>query len=250
MVKRIALVEDDEVIRANYADLLEQSGYSVVAIADRQTASAAFERELPDVALIDIRLGDEREAGFELCLELRRRSPLLPIVFLTSHDSDVDRISGLRVGADDYLTKDVSIDYLIVRIEALQRRLAAVAEAAITRMQTSVVLPLPDALTLSDAESRAWWQGQGIDLTLTQYWILRELVRHSGSVVSHASLMNAAHIVVEQNTVTAHVKAIRDAFRRIDPTFEAIQTERGRGYRWIAGAPTTPLNAADRATLP
>lgn len=242
MVKRIALVEDDDVIRANYADLLQQAGFEVAAVADKSSAMAAFDRELPDIALIDISLGDEREAGFELCADLRRRSPFLPIVFLTSHDSDVDRISGMRLGADDYLTKDVSIEYLIVRIQALQRRLATVA-AAVAAGQPGERLSPADALRLSDSESRAWWRGRPLELTLTQYWMLRELVRHAGDAVSHASLMRAAQIVVEQNTVTAHVKAIRDEFRRSDPAFDAIQTERGRGYRWIGGSPATPLKA-------
>ena len=238
-MKRIVLVEDDAVIRSSYADLLTQAGFSVTAIADKQSALAAFEKELPDIALIDISLGDAREAGFELCLELRRRSPLLPIVFLTSHDSDVDRISGLRLGADDYLTKDVSVEYLIVRIEALQRRLATVAAAVAsehTRHAESKLSPL----VLDDAESRAWWRERPLDLTLTQYWMLRELVRQQGRVVTHSELMKAARIVVEQNTVTAHVKAIRDAFRRVDSAFESICTEWGRGYRWSGGPAATP----------
>jgi two-component system OmpR family response regulator len=248
MAKRIALVEDDEVIRANYADLLTQSGYSVLALPDMSAALAEFDRALPDIVLLDITLSDEREAGFELCLELRRRSLLLPIIFLTSHDSDVDRISGLRLGADDYLTKDVSVEYLIVRIEALQRRLATVAAAVASGAHVGSGVEFPESLVMSDAESRAWWQGRVLDLTLTQYWMLRELIRNTGAVVSHASLMGAARIVVEQNTVTAHVKAIRDSFRRINPTFDAIHTERGRGYRWLGGSHTVVPSVEGRAT--
>jgi len=232
MVKRLALVEDDDVIRANYADLLKQAGFVVASYPSKAAALRAFAEALPDIALIDIALGDERDAGFEICAELRRCSSTLPIIFLTSHDADVDRISGLRLGADDYLTKDASIDYVVVRIETLQRRIAAVAAASGEKVVVRNERSQSD-LTLDEAMSRARWRGQPVDLTLTQFWMLRELVRHGGGVVSHGSLMNAAQIVVEQNTVTAHVKAIRDALRRIDPDFDAIRTERGRGYRWV-----------------
>jgi two-component system, OmpR family, response regulator len=232
MVKQLALVEDDDVIRANYADLLEQAGFGVASYSSKVAAIQAFDKALPDIALIDVGLGDERDAGFEICAELRRRSPTLPIIFLTSHDADVDRISGLRLGADDYLTKDASIDYVIVRIETLQRRISAVAAAS----EQKAIVPSSRnqaALTLDEAMSHARWRGRPVDLTLTQFWMLRELFRRGGTVLSHEALMNAAQIVVEQNTVTAHVKAIRDAFRQIDPDFDSIKTERGRGYRWV-----------------
>lgn len=233
MVKHVALVEDDDVIRANYAELLKQAGFAVSAYSSRDAAQAAFAKALPDVVLIDISLGDERDAGFELCAELRRRSATLPIVFLTSHDADVDRISALRLGADDYLTKDASIDYVVVRIETLLRRLAAISSAASGQLSAAQVESSPTPLVIDNATSRVYWSGRPVDLTLTQFWMLRELVRNTGGVVSHSALMAAAQIVVEQNTVTAHVKAIRDAFRRIDPAFDGIRTERGRGYRWI-----------------
>ena len=246
MVRRLALVEDDEVLRRNYADLLGQAGFSVDTYADRDSALRAFSEQLPDIALLDISLGSERDAGFELCSELRRRSPRLPIIFLTSHDGDVDRISGLRIGADDYLTKDVSIDYLIARIETLMRRLAAVAAYG-TSSDASTRRVGPESILLDEATSRAFWKGRDLQLPLTQYWMLRELVRLSGQVVGHDELMRAARIVVAPNTVTAHVKAIRDSFRRTDPAFNGIRTERGRGYRWAASANDPAVNVAEAA---
>jgi len=230
MERNLALVEDDDVIRANYVDLLSQAGFRVAAYADKQAALHAFEK-LPDLVLLDITMGRERDAGFELCAELRRRSPTLPIIFLTSHDGEVDKISGLRLGADDYITKDVSIDYLIVRIEALFRRRAALLDQPGSAERAA---PSPQrSLRINDELSSVTWCGKRIALPLTQFWMLRELASQPGKVLSHTDLMRAAKIVVEPNTVTAHIKAIRDAIRQADPQFDGIRTERGRGYRWV-----------------
>src|SRR5262252_930813 len=122
MAKTVAIVEDDPAIRANYTDLLKKHGYQVSAFPDRGTALAAFRSRLPDLALLDIGLAGEPDGGFALCRELRALSAALPIIFLTARDSDFDVISGLRMGADDYLTKDAGIPHLLARISALFRR--------------------------------------------------------------------------------------------------------------------------------
>ena len=125
MSHHIAIVEDEAAIAANYRDTLQRSGFRVSLYEDRGTATAAFQRELPDLAIIDVGLGDEIEGGFDLCRELRSRCPELPIVFLTARDSELDIISGLRLGADDYLTKDISQAHMLARIVALFRRVRA-----------------------------------------------------------------------------------------------------------------------------
>ena len=130
MNKIIGFLEDDEVIRENYAEMLSEAGFTVRAYATRQAAMSAFEQAPPDLALLDVSIGKERDAGFQPCMDLRRLFPYLPIVFLTSHAGDVDKISGLRLGADDYITKDASIDYIIVRLEALFRRLDVMSKRA------------------------------------------------------------------------------------------------------------------------
>src|SRR5450759_183406 len=127
MARRIAIVEDDPAIRANYADALRKHGYEVSAYASRIDAMAALAPRLPDLALLDIGLGDEPDGGFALCRELRALSSTLPILFLTARDSDFDAVSGLRMGADDYLTKDVSLPHLLARVSALFRRAHAQA---------------------------------------------------------------------------------------------------------------------------
>ena len=126
MARKIAIVEDEAAIRANYADAFEREGYAVEAFEARAKALQAFDMRLPDLVVIDINLKDDVEGGFELCRELRARSSDLPIIFLTARDSEFDAVSGLRLGADDYLTKDISLPHLMARVAALFRRLDAI----------------------------------------------------------------------------------------------------------------------------
>src|SRR5246500_2302613 len=125
MKKQIAIVEDEPALRENYAAALARHGYSIKTYGNRRTAMQAFGTRLPDLAIIDISLEDEAEGGFDLCRDLRALSAELPIIFLTARDSELDAVSGLRLGADDFLTKDVSLAPLIARVNALFRRVEA-----------------------------------------------------------------------------------------------------------------------------
>jgi len=116
--KNIAIVEDEPALRENYAAALARHGYQVKTYANRKTAMQAFGVRLPDLAIIDISLEDEAEGGFDLCRDLRNLSAELPIIFLTARDSELDAVSGLRLGADDFLTKDVSLPHLAARVAA------------------------------------------------------------------------------------------------------------------------------------
>src|SRR5262245_9236231 len=108
--KLVAVVEDEIAIRDNYVAALRRQGYRVAAYGSRKEALAGFESRFPDLVIIDVNLGAEVEGGFELCRELRARSAQLPIIFLTARESELDAVSGLRLGADDYLTKRVSLE--------------------------------------------------------------------------------------------------------------------------------------------
>src|SRR5690349_21865170 len=130
MKKLIAIVEDEPAIRDNYAAAFTREGYTVRTYANRPTAMAAFAARLPDLAIIDISLEDEPEGGFELCRQLRALSAELPIIFLTARDSELDAVSGLRLGADDFLTKDLSLAHLLARVTALFRRIDALSQPA------------------------------------------------------------------------------------------------------------------------
>ncbi len=226
MAATIGLVEDDDVIRENYSDFMESLGYRVRAFPDRPSALQAFRALLPDLAVLDVCLGDERDGGYQLCLELRSFAPRLPILFLTSFDAEADKISGLRLGADDYPSKGASFDFLAARIEALLRRYAALREEGDERNL------IAGDLRLDRERSQAFWKNQPVDLPLTQFWMVEALARKPGNPCSHEDLMQAAKIVVEPNTIAAHMKAIRQRFRAMDPSFDAIRTERGLGYRW------------------
>lgn len=225
----ITLVEDDEILRENFSDLLKSEGFTVLSYADYSTAFNGFQDSLPDLALLDISLGNDTEAGFSLCRELRKLSETLPIIFFTSHASDMDKISGMRLGADDYLTKDISFEYLIVRIKALLRRIeifsAPGTATSANRHKLGKLEIDMDSMSIN-------WDRKPIPLSLTQIYIVADMANNPGKARSPAQLMKAAGIVVEPNTIAAHIKNIRNTIRETDPGFNAIMTERAAGYRW------------------
>jgi two-component system OmpR family response regulator len=225
--RRIAIVEDEPSIRANYAEALARHGYEVVAFANRPQAMAAFRTRLPDLAVIDVGLGDEPDGGFALCRDLRALSPGLPIIFLSARDSDFDIVAGLRIGADDYLTKDASLHQLTARIAALFRRSDLAASPAAVE---DVVARGELALDLKRMTAR--WRGQRVPLTLTEFWMVHALARHPGHVKDRDALMRDANIVVDDATISSHVKRIRRKFQALDASFDRIATVYGMGYRW------------------
>lgn len=230
MAKTIALVEDDPAIRANYADALRRQGYAVLAYASRPEALAACQTRLPDLAIIDIGLGDEPEGGFDLCRALRSLSARLPIIFLTARDSDFDIVSGLRLGADDYLTKDISLHHLLARIAALFRRVDALGETVREEILEHGPLRL-DAKRFTVA-----WRGRPVELTLTEFWMVHTLAKVPGHVKDRDQLMRDAQLVVDDATITSHIKRIRKKFAAVDADFDRVETLYGMGYRWKADA--------------
>jgi two-component system OmpR family response regulator len=225
--RTVAVVEDEAAIRDNYADGLRRRGYRVQTFADRHQAMEAFRNKLPDLVIIDINLGREIDGGFELCRDLRARSAGLPIIFLTARDSELDAVSGLRLGADDYLTKSISLDHLLARVAALFRRVDAL-ESGPDRAE----LIERGALTLDTARLLARWRGTAVPLTVTEYWVVHALAEHPGHVRNREQLMAAASTVLDDSSVTSQIKRIRSKFVAADPDFAAIDTVYGMGYRW------------------
>lgn len=226
-MKRIAIIEDEAAIRDNYVEMLEGQGYQVQGFADRPSAERALFEQLPDLAIVDIGLGNEIDGGFMLCQSLRARSHTLPIIFLTARDSEIDTVCGLRMGADDYLTKDISMAHLAARIGALFRRV----EAQETPPLANETIEQGD-LELDLKRMRAAWQNQAVDLTVTEFWMVHSLAKRPGHVKSRDELMSDAKIYVDDSTITSHVKRIRRKFQAIDASFDCINTVYGMGYRW------------------
>ena len=227
MTRQVALVEDETAIRENYSEALKRQGFAVRPYADRHSAIESFRQELPEMAIIDIGLGDDHEGGFDLCRELRVLSPTLPIMFLSARDSDLDTISGLRLGADDYLTKNISISQLIARVSALFRRIDALQ----SEPGTDAVHRVGD-LSIDLNCMQVEWKGQRVDLTLTEFWMLNSIAKIPGHVKSRDQLMQDANIFVDDGTVTSHIKRIRRKFEQLDADFDSIETIYGMGYRW------------------
>ena len=199
MQRHIAIVEDEATIRHNYEDALRRYGYKVTGYGDKASAMAA----------------------------MTRMSKGLPIIFLTARDTDLDVISGLRLGADDYLTKDISLQHLVARVVALFRRVEALSG---TPGEEQLLERGP--LKFSVERMEVSWNSQPVALTVTEFWIIHSLIRHPGHVRTRQQLMDDANVLVDDQTITSHVKRIRRKFVRADPDFDHLDTVYGAGYRW------------------
>ena len=231
MAKQVFIVEDDAAIRDNLADALHRHGHQVACYQDRPSAQKAAAEGLPDLAIIDVGLVDEPEGGFELCRRLREMAPALPILILSARDSDIDVVSGLRLGADDYVTKNVSLPHLLARVTALFRRAelhthATPADELIER----------GPLRMDAQRFSASWQGERLDLTVTEFWMLHALARVPGHVKDRDALMREANLVVDDHTITSYIKRIRRKLQAIDAQCNPIETVYGLGYRFVEDA--------------
>jgi two-component system, OmpR family, response regulator len=226
MPRQIILVEDEPILCENYAIAIRQQGYEVLTCNNKQDAIDSVNKRLPDLAILDVGLGDDVEAGFDLCREIRSLSNTIPIIFLTARDTDLDTISGLRLGADDYLSKDTSMPHILARIAALFRRIQA--------LQTSVeVEQIKHGSLLIDAQRfQIEWKDLAVDLSLTEFWMVHSLAKRVGHVKNREQLMQDSNIFVDDGTITSHIKRIRKKFKELDDDFDHIETVYGVGYRW------------------
>jgi two-component system OmpR family response regulator len=180
------------------------------------------------MAILDIGLKNDPEGGYNLCRELRAMSKTLPIIFLTARDSDIDIVSGLRLGADDYLTKDISLHQLIARIAALFRRTEALRSTP--NIQSGMQI---GQLSIDADRMHIQWMGEDIITTVTEFWIIHSLAKHPGHVKNRDQLMDDAKLYVDSATITTHIKRIRKKFQQIDSRFDCIESVYGTGYRWL-----------------
>ena len=227
-MKVVAVVEDDFDQRENYADVLAAQGFEIQAYGSKLEAQAGFQKSLPDIAILDIMLGEDMDGGFELCMELRNMSSNLPVIFLTARDSDADRISSQRMTAWDYITKPVSLEFLVARVHALLR----IAEQIQHPIDPESSIKLGQ-LEIDEKSMAVLWRDEIVNLTLTEFWLVESLARRPGHVKTYEALNDVTRQgLVERNTINGYIRRIRNKFRLIDPAFDRIQTVHGTGYKW------------------
>jgi two-component system OmpR family response regulator len=226
--KHIVIVEDEPSILANYQAALQRQGYLTQGYEELFQAKKALADVLPDLVIIDVGLGDQPDGGFELCRFLRSQSETLPILFLTARDNEFDMVSGLRLGADDYLSKDISLPHLLARVAALFRR------QDLSNKESNENMIVQGDLKILTDNLQIYWKDQAVDLTVTEFWMIVSLARHTGHVKTRDQLMSDANVYVDESTITSHIKRIRKKFMLHDADFNCIDTVHGMGYRWKA----------------
>ncbi|MCH6590467.1 MAG: response regulator transcription factor [Alphaproteobacteria bacterium] len=227
MSHTIALVDDDRNILASVSMALEAEGFTVETYTGGVEALDALGRKPVDLAIVDIKM--PRMDGMELLERLRQKSGL-PVIFLTSKDDEIDEVLGLRMGADDYITKPFSQRLLIERIRAVLRRreLAGADRGGKDLMQRG-------RLVLDPARHMCTWRGGEVNLTVTEFLLLQVLAARPGHVKNRNQLIDAAygeHIYVDDRTIDSHIKRLRRKFKELDPEFAQIETLYGVGYRY------------------
>ena len=218
MNKAILIVEDEAAIAESLAYALRKEGYAPQHVTLGEQALAAARATPPALVILDVGLPDI--SGLEVCRRLRQFSEV-PVIFLTARSDEIDRIVGLEIGADDYVTKPFSPRELVARVRVILRRAGGQGAAG------------APVFELRAAEARVLYAGRPLDLTRYEYLLLKTLIEHPGHVLSRAQLMDRVWSDAPDTldrTVDAHIKSLRAKIRAIDPAADPIQTHRGMGY--------------------
>jgi len=230
-MSRIALVDDDRNILTSVSISLEAEGFEVDTYNDGQSALDAFNRRLPDMAVLDVKM--PRMDGMELLQRLRLKTHM-PVIFLTSKDDEIDEVLGLRLGADDYVKKPFSQRLLLERIRTILRRQHAVATGEVgTTDETRVMVR--GSLSMDPLRHAVVWKGEDVALTVTEFLLLQSLAQRPGFVKSRDQLMDVAYddqVYVDDRTIDSHIKRLRKKLRVVDSDFASIETLYGIGYRY------------------
>jgi len=226
----VVLIVDDEVpLQEMLQHALERDGYRVVVAGTAADGIAAFEREAPDAILLDVMLPDR--SGRDVCQEIRGRSTV-PIIMLTALDDEVDKVVGLELGADDYITKPFGLSELRSRVRAILRR-ASMAAPAADEPDTAV---LDGAGVVLDRGRRlVQVDGAEVDLTYVEFEILTALMESPGRVYSRTQLLDqvwGSSDFREPRTVDVHVRHLREKIEADPADPRRIHTVRGVGYRF------------------
>ncbi len=232
MTATIALIDDDRNILTSVSIALQAEGFATRLYTDGESALKALLDNPPDLAVCDIKM--PRLDGLEMLRRLRSQSAL-PVIFLTSKDDELDEAQGLEAGADDYISKPFSQTLLIARIRAILRRveLSNRTEADVPGDAAEPIVR--GRLMLDPERHRVEWNGRAVALTVTEFMILETLAQRPDVVKSRSQLMDVAYhddVYVDDRTIDSHIKRVRRKFRVVDPTFDAIETLYGAGYRF------------------
>jgi two-component system response regulator ChvI len=242
-MQTIALVDDDRNILTSVSIALEAEGFKVETYTDGASALDGLLARPPQLAIFDIKM--PRMDGMELLRRLRQKSDM-PVIFLTSKDEEIDELFGLKMGADDFITKPFSQRLLVERVKAILRR--ASAREASAGQTSNGLKPSSDQasrplergqLSMDQERHTCTWKGEPVTLTVTEFLILQALAQRPGVVKSRDALMDAAYdeqVYVDDRTIDSHIKRLRKKFKLVDNDFDMIETLYGVGYRFRESA--------------
>lgn len=223
-MKRILIIEDDrdivELVRYNLAN----EGFQVSAAGDGATGLGAVKKNPPDLILLDLML--PKLSGLEVCKEIRREQALnrLPILMLTARGEEADRVIGLEMGADDYVTKPFSLEELVARVRAVLRRANGTDKSESGRLQFA-------DLEMDEESHEVWRANDAIELTPTEFTLLRYLLLNAKRVLSKAQILDHVwhyDFAGDANVVETYISYLRKKVDKYDPPL--IHTIRGVGY--------------------
>ena len=227
---KICLIDDDQNILASLSLALKSEGYEISTFPDGLSGLNSLKENIYDIAILDIKM--PRLDGLEVLQKLRQTSNL-PVIFLTSKDEEIDQIVGLKMGADDYITKPFSQKLLIERVKAILRR--SIVKSTNTANNADIIKK--GKLSLNMNRHECFWNNLPIKLTVTEFLLLETLAIRPGYVKSRDQLMSAAYddsVYVDDRTIDSHIKRLRRKFKNIDEGFNSIETLYGVGYRYIS----------------
>ena len=223
MPQHILVAEDEPAIADTIIYALRTEGFEVAWCSTGQALLEQFEKQSADLIILDVGLPDCN--GFELCKDIRKTS-MVPIIFLTARNSEVDRVVGLEIGGDDYVSKPFSPRELAARVKAVLRRMPNV--------QHDVEAPEDSSpFKVDEGRMKIFYYGEALELSRYEYRILEVLIKRPGQIYSRDKLMEMVWEAPEfsgDRTVDTHIKTLRAKLKTVKPELDPIQTHRGIGY--------------------
>jgi DNA-binding response OmpR family regulator len=226
----VLVVDDDQTVSDVVRRYLEQAGYEVVLAEDGADGLVAVATRRPDLVVLDLMMPGID--GIEVCRRLRKQLPDLPVIMLTALGEEADRVLGLEVGADDYVTKPFSPRELVLRIRSVLRRAAA------TAVEPTPAVLTDGGLVVDTGRRTVFLDGAALPLTLREFDLLAFLLANPGRVWTRTDLLEKVWGwgVGDQSTVTVHVRRLREKVERRPRAPARILTAWGRGYRYEVGS--------------